>query len=94
MNRFSDKENYFLDLKVLCRFIDNFQPTNSNVKLLQCYSIFLTSLNPICTKVKNTPQPCDDSAHQRTLQETLHTPNAIYIYVCVCGNFSSQLKKK
>ena len=55
MNRFSDKENYFLDLKVLCRFIDNFQPTNSNVKLLQCYNIFLTSLNPICTKVKHTP---------------------------------------
>ena len=26
--------------------------------------------------MKNTPQSCDDSAHQRTLQETLHTTGA------------------
>ena len=29
----------------------------------------------VCTKVRNTPQPCDDPTHQRTLQETLHTPS-------------------
>ena len=29
----------------LCRFIDNLQPTNFNVKLLPCYGIFLTSLS-------------------------------------------------
>ena len=35
MSRFSDKEKQlFLELKVSCRFIDNLQPTNSNVKLL------------------------------------------------------------
>ena len=62
-----------MELKVSCRFIGNLQPTNSNVKLLQCYGIFLISLNLICTKVKNTPQPCDDPAHQRKLQEILHT---------------------
>ena len=44
----------------------------------QCYGIFLTSLNLTCTKVKNTPQPWVDSAHQRTLQETLHTPIGIW----------------
>ena len=76
MSRFSDKEKQlFLELKVSCRFIDNLQPTISNVKLLQCYGIFLTSLNLICTKVRNTPQPCDDTAHQRTLQETPHIPS-------------------
>ena len=49
---------------------------NSNVKMLQCYGIFLTSLNLTCTKEKDTPQPCDDPAHQRTLYETLHIPSA------------------
>ena len=49
--------------KVSCRFISNLQPTNSNVKLLQCYGIFLTSLNLTSTKMKNACQPCDDSAH-------------------------------
>ena len=65
-----------MELRVSCRFIDNLQPTYSNVKLLQCYDIFLTSLNLTCTKVKNSTQPCDDPAHQRTLQETPHTPSA------------------
>ena len=63
-------------VKISCRLVDNPQPTNSNVKLLHCYGIFLTSLNLICIKVRNTPQPCDDPAHQRTLQETLHIPSA------------------
>ena len=58
----------FLELKVSCYFIDNLKPTNSNVKLLQCYGTFLKSLNLTCTKVKITSQLCDDSAHQRTLQ--------------------------
>ena len=65
-----------LELKVSCLFISNLEPSSSNVKLLQCYGIYLTSLNLTCTKVKNTPQSCDDSAHQRTLQETLHTTSA------------------
>ena len=65
-----------MELKVSCRFMDNLQPTNSKVKLLQCYGIFLTSLNLTCTKVKNTPQPCHDPPHKRTLQETLHIPSA------------------
>ena len=38
-------------LNVSCRFIDNLQPTNSNVKLLQCFGIFLTPLSLIFTKV-------------------------------------------
>ena len=46
------------------------------LKLLQCYGIFLTSLNLTCTKMKNTSQPCDNSAHQRMLQETFHTLTA------------------
>ena len=45
------------ELKVLCRFIDNLQPNNSNVKLLPCYGIFLTPLNLTCTKVKTHPNP-------------------------------------
>ena len=43
--------------------IFNLQPTNSNVKLLLCYGTFLTSPNFTFTKVKNTPQPCNDLAH-------------------------------
>ena len=67
---FSDKEKqFFLELKVSCCFIDNLQPSNSNVKLLQCCGIFLTSCNLTCTRMKNTPQSCNDSAHQRTLQK-------------------------
>ena len=72
MSRFSDKEKRkttFFELKVSCRFIDNLQPTNSNVKLLQRYGIFLTSSNLTSTRMKNTPQSCNDSAHQRTLQK-------------------------
>ena len=65
-----------MELKVSYRFIDNLQPTNSNVNLLQCYGIFLTSLNHTCTKVKNTPHPCNDPAHQRLLQEILYTSSA------------------
>ena len=63
-----------MELKVSYRFIDNFQPTNSNVNLLQCYGIFLTSLNHTCTKVKNTPNPAmiqhirDCSRKSSTLQ--------------------------
>ena len=59
-----------------CCFIGNLQPTNSNVKLLQCYDIFLRSSNLTSAKVKNTSQPCDDSAHQRMLQKILHSPFA------------------
>ena len=66
---FHIKKSNFFELKVSCHFIDNLQSTNSNVKLPQCYGIFLTSLNLTCTKVKNTPQPCDDSTLQRTLQK-------------------------
>ena len=70
MNRFSDKEKQlFWNLNFSCRFIDNLQPANSNVKLLQCYGIFLTSHNLPCTRMKNTPQSCNDSAHQRALQK-------------------------
>ena len=49
---------------------------NSNVELLQCYGIFLTSLKITFNKVKNTRQPCDTQQHHRTLQETLHSPSA------------------
>ena len=45
----------------------------THVKLLQRYRIFLTSLKLNCTKVKNTPQLCDDPAYQRSFQENLHT---------------------
>ena len=65
-----------MELKVSCRFIDNFQPTNSNDKLLQCYGIFSISLDLACAKVKNTPQPCDNPAHQRLFQQTILTPSA------------------
>ena len=37
-----------MELKVSCRLINNLQPINSNVKLLQCYDIFLTSHDLIC----------------------------------------------
>ena len=43
---------------------------NSNVKLLQCYDIFLTSRNLTCTRVKNTLQSRNDSVHQRTLRKS------------------------
>ena len=33
------------------------QPTNSNVKLLQCYGIFSTSFDLTSTKVKTHPNP-------------------------------------
>ena len=62
-----------MKLKVSCRFIDNLQSTDSNVNLLQCYGIFLKSLNLTCTKMKNILQPCDDSANQRTLQKPFWT---------------------
>ena len=55
-----------MEFKVSCRFIDNLQPTNSNVKLLQCYGAFLTSFNPVMTQ----------HIKKRALQETLHTPSA------------------
>ena len=58
------------------RFVGNLQPTNCNVKLLQYYGIFLKLLNLSYIKVKDTPQPCDDTAHQTPFQETLHTPCA------------------
>ena len=58
-----------LELKVSCRFMDNLQPTNSNVKLSQCYCIFLTSRSLTCTRMKNTPQSRSDSVQQRTLQK-------------------------
>ena len=71
MYMFSNKEKKtFLELKVSCRFIDNLQPANSNVELLQCHGIFLTSRNLTCTKMKNTIQSHNDSAHQRKLQES------------------------
>ena len=37
--------------------IDNLQPTNSNIKLLPCYGIFLTSRNLTCTRIKKHPNP-------------------------------------
>ena len=64
-----------MELKFSGRFIGNLQLTNSNLKLSHCYGIFLTSLNLIRTKPRNPTQPCDDLAHPRTLQETLHTPS-------------------
>ena len=74
---FSDKGKPFLELKVSCRFIDNLHPTttNSNVKFLQYYGIFLISLNFICTKVKTHPNPVM-TRHIREFQEILHTPSA------------------
>ena len=62
-----------MEYKVSCGFIDNLQQTIYNVKLFQFYGIFLKSLTLTCTKVKNTPKPCDDPSHQKTLQGTLHT---------------------
>ena len=53
INRFSDKDKRKTwNLKASCRFTDNLPQTDSNIKLLQCYGIFLTSLNRNCTKVK------------------------------------------
>ena len=65
-----------MELKVSCRFIDNIQPTNSNVKLLQRYGIFLMSRNLTCTRMKKTPQSGSDSAHQRALQKP-STPHSV-----------------
>ena len=73
---FQIKKATFLELKVSCCFIINLQPTNSNVKLLQCYGIFLTSHNLTCTRIKNTPQSRNDSAHQRMLQKP-STPQSV-----------------
>ena len=64
-----DKEKQLFWNLVSCCFINNLQLTNSNVKLLQCYGISLTSHNLICTRMKNTPQSHNDSAHQRMLQK-------------------------
>ena len=47
-----------------------------SVKLLQRYGIFLTSSNLTCTRMKNTPQSCNNSAHQRTLQKP-STPQSV-----------------
>ena len=70
MSRLSDKKNQvFCNLKFHAVLSTNLQPTNSNVKLLQCYGIFLTSRNLICTRMKNTSQSCNDSVHQRMLQK-------------------------
>ena len=46
-----------MELKVSCRFIENHQLNNSNVKLLQGYGIYLTSLYLTCTKLKTHPNP-------------------------------------
>ena len=76
-SRFSDKEKHlFWNLKFHAVLSTIFSQLTLNVKLLQCYRIFLRSLSITCTKVKNTPQPCDDPTHQRPFQETLHTPSA------------------
>ena len=77
MSRFSDKEKQlFWNLKfhAVLSFIDNLQPNNSNVKLLQCYDISLTSLNLTCTKGKTNLNSVmikhirDHSRHPSTLQ--------------------------
>ena len=60
---------YIPKWKTHFRRVMTLQPTNSNVKLFQCYGIFLTSRNLSCTKVKNTPQYRNDSAHQKTFQK-------------------------
>ena len=39
----------------------------------------LTSLAPKWKK----SQPCDEPAHQRPFQETLHTPR-VYLFTCIC----------
>ena len=101
INRFSDKERQlFWNLKVSYRFIDNLEPTNSNLKLLLCYGILLTSLNLTFTKVKNTPQSCDDSAYQRMLQKPPHLKCEIgQGHVCICmymyiyGNMYTETSK-
>ena len=74
---FSDKEKQlFWNLKFHVVLSIIFSAITSNVKLLQCYDTFLTSLSLTCTKVKNTPQLCEYPAHQRPFEETLHTSNA------------------
>ena len=70
MAGFQIKKQLFWNSKVSCRFIDILQPTISNVKLLQCHCIFLTSLSFFL------PLLCDDLAHQIPFQEALHTPSA------------------
>ena len=81
-----------MELKVSYRFIDNLQPTNSNVNLLHCYGIFLTSLNHTCTKVKNTLQPCNDPAHQRLLHSTLQVRDGKTSPYCSIFSFLTQMK--
>ena len=49
-------QNWRVDLRHL-RFIGNLQPTNCNVKLLQCYDIFLPSLNLTCKQLKTYLNP-------------------------------------
>ena len=49
--------------------IDNLQPANSNVKLLQNHDIFLTSRNLTCTRIKSPPQSRNNSTRQRKLQK-------------------------
>ena len=50
MNEFSDKEKQlFWNLPIVsCSCIDNLQPPSFNIKLLQCYGIFLMSLKLTC----------------------------------------------
>ena len=79
-----------MELKVSCLFIDNLQPAkySNDVKLLEWYGIFLTPPNLTCRKVKNTPQPCDDPAHQRLFQGTLHIAR-----IQDCSIFSSHINE-
>ena len=62
-----------MELKVSCRFIENLQLNNSNVKLLHCYGTFLTSINLTCTEVKTNSNPAM-TQQIRPFHETLHTP--------------------
>ena len=75
--RFSDKEK---QLFWNSKFHAALSAIFSQLTLtLNCYGAmvsFWRHLISLLTKVKNTPQPCDEAAHQRTLQETLHTPSA------------------
>ena len=63
----------FLELKVSCRFIGNLQEINSNVKM---FSTIVSSWRhlPHLYQSENTPQRCDNAAHQRLFQGTLHIP--------------------
>ena len=88
--RFPDEGKQFfwnLKLRVSCRFIDNLQPTNFNVKFLQRCCIFLKSLNLTCTKVKKWKHTSTwETIPGNSLNSTSRMRQAPWFQFLICEN--------